>query len=512
MPDIRERKQGDKVKGKERGGKHVKKDARRSMTVKLQKELAERARNRDSGSTAEAMPEAQAVEQVEESAINLARGVRERTGGGISKTVAHGKRLMHEKRKRAEDGTEQAPPPAEDAAPLIRERTEYDRPTPQRPDPKTREAAHIQAEAERKPPAPQERMRSAAINKRQSTPMPRPVPAPFTEKNGVSLENQSINPINPIKERPRRANKPKGKLAGGASVPKARGSAAPAASITRKAPTTGKATAQQAIAQAKQRVQRNAQRKLFRQSQLAARKTAELSQKAAAVLVKAISSAFGTIAGLVGGTVIIPAVILVILVAAILASPFGILFSNEPTKGAVPLNVAVGQLNMELSNTLESLQDGDYDSIDIQGIDPDWREVVAVFAAKTAGAADGVDVAALTPDRVDRLRAVFWDMCAVSSEVEEIDHPGAGDGEGWTERILHITITAKSADDMRTVYALTDYQNKALTELLAELSTMELLLTDLTAQTEQARELLKNLPDDLDPQRRAVLENACQLV
>ena len=36
---------------------------------------------------------------------------------------------------------------------------------------------------------------------------------------------------------------------------------------------------------------------------------------------------------------------------------------------------------------------------------------------------DSVDVAALTPDRVARLKAVFWDMCSLSSSVETIDHP-----------------------------------------------------------------------------------------
>ena len=52
-----------------------------------------------------------------------------------------------------------------------------------------------------------------------------------------------------------------------------------------------------------------------------------------------------------------------------------------------------------------------------------------------------MDVAALTPDGVDRLKAVFWDMCAITSEVETIPHPdGAPDDDTddiWTERILH---------------------------------------------------------------------------
>ena len=139
-----------------------------------------------------------------------------------------------------------------------------------------------------------------------------------------------------------------------------------------------------------------------------------------------------------------------------------------------------------------------------------------MFAVKTAGADNGVDVAVLTPDRVDRLRAVFWDMCAVTSEVETIDHPDSNPDDdtddSWTGRILHITITAKSADDMRTEYSFTDYQNEALTELLAELATVDILLTDLSAIEGQARELLQRLPADLSPERRAVVETACRLV
>ena len=267
---------------------------------------------------------------------------------------------------------------------------------------------------------------------------------------------------------------------------------------------------------AKRRVQRKAQRKLLQQSGNKAKTALDLSRKAAVMTAKAVSSLISAIAGLLGGAFLIPIICLIVLVAAIIASPFGILFANEPTPGAMPLNVAVGQLNMELANTLETMHTGDYDSIDIQGQGPDWREVVAVFAARTAGADDGTDVAALTPDRVDRLKAVFWDMCAITSEVETIPHPDSDPDDdtddSWTERILHITITAKTAEDMRTEYAFTEYQNQALTELLAELATMDLLLTDLSASQEQARNILRNLPDGLSPERRAVVETACKLV
>lgn len=172
---------------------------------------------------------------------------------------------------------------------------------------------------------------------------------------------------------------------------------------------------------------------------------------------------------------------------------------------------AVAQVNIAYNTKLEELQTGDYDSIDIQGQTPDWPEVLAIFAAKTAGTDDGVDVATLDADRVARLTAVFWDMTKITSWVETINHPGSGDDDGWTEYILHITITPKTADEMRTVYAFTKYQNEALDELLADRATLASLASSLTITNAAAEKVLQNLPADLSPERRAVIQNALML-
>lgn len=137
--------------------------------------------------------------------------------------------------------------------------------------------------------------------------------------------------------------------------------------------------------------------------------------------------------------------------------------------------------------------------------------MLAVFAAKTAGTDDGVDVATLDADRVARLAAVFWDMTEIASWVETIDHPGSGDDDGWTEYILHITITPKTADEMRTIYSFTRYQNEALDELLADRTTLASLASSLTITNADAEEVLQNLPADLSPERRAVVQNALML-
>lgn len=201
----------------------------------------------------------------------------------------------------------------------------------------------------------------------------------------------------------------------------------------------------------------------------------------------------------------------IVLVAALMASPFGILFANEPSPDTIPLNAAVAEVSKEVCSTLTELQDGNYDSIDLTGVLPDWREVIAVFAARTAGAENGVDVATMDADRVDRLKTVFWDMTEITSEVDTIYHDGGEDGEDWTERILHLAVAAKSAEEMSTAYHFTAYQKKALAELLDDPALLDVLLYDLESLQYDAAILRRALPRNLSKERRAVVERALSL-
>lgn len=201
----------------------------------------------------------------------------------------------------------------------------------------------------------------------------------------------------------------------------------------------------------------------------------------------------------------------IVLVAALMASPFGILFANEPSPDTIPLNAAVAEVSKEVCSTLTELQDGNYDSIDLTGVLPDWREVIAVFAARTAGAENGVDVATMDADRVDRLRAVFWDMTEITSEVDTIHHDGGEIGEDWTEHILHLAVAAKSSEEMSTDYRFTAYQKKALAELLDDSALLDALLYDLDSLQYDAAMLRRALPRNLSKERRAVVERALSL-
>lgn len=230
---------------------------------------------------------------------------------------------------------------------------------------------------------------------------------------------------------------------------------------------------------------------------------------------RGIASAASSIVAAGGGTVVLVLLLTVILVAAIVASPFGILFSNESREaGVVPLSAAVAQVNYEYNERLEELQTADsYDSISVTGQPADWVEVLAVFAVKVAGAdVDTADVATMDADRIARLKAVFWDMTTIAHRIEVIHHPGSGDDDGWTERNLYITITAKTAEEMKAVYHFNRNQIAALDELLEQRDLLRELIEDVYSVSGDTASLLRNLPEDLSPEREAVVRTACSLV
>ena len=243
--------------------------------------------------------------------------------------------------------------------------------------------------------------------------------------------------------------------------------------------------------------------------------TARGAAKAGAAALRATVKAARTLATALatGGSVVVSVILVLCLVGVLVASPFGIFFADSSSLDTAAPSAAVAQINSELSDYLSTLQaGGTYDRVEILGQPPAWSDVFAVFAAKTAGTADGVDVVTLDTARVDLLRAVFWDMTKITTEEKTVDHPASGSTPAWSETVLKITITPRTPDDMRVFYSFTGAQNQALDALLANGSLLTTLAGDLTISSQDAKALLAALPADLDPERRAVVGTACQLV
>ena len=203
-----------------------------------------------------------------------------------------------------------------------------------------------------------------------------------------------------------------------------------------------------------------------------AKAVATTSKAAAKATVAAIKAAIAATQELIaaiaaGGWVALVVVLMILMVGLLVASPFGIFFSDGGSPDAISPTAAITQINSEYADTLSALQaGGTYDQVEIQGCPPSWADVFAVFAAKTAGAADGASVAILDADTVEKLRVVFWDMTKITTAEENIEHPAEGDTESWTEKVLTITVTPRTPDDMRVFYAFTEEQNAALDDLL----------------------------------------------
>lgn len=349
---------------------------------------------------------------------------------------------------------------------------------------------------------PQEAGRQACVSQQRSRPRGK-----LTTASGSSTPTKPPKAgrrPSPLKNRPRTIFKNR------ASVPG-----------KRPGPTPKVKPATRAAKAVKQTAQRRMKQQAVARARQAAKAAVDVGKKVTIAVAKAVASLVGSLVGLLGGSVLLVLLIFVVAIAAVANSPFGIFFSGGGGTGGssvptVSVSEAVSSVNMEYNTRLEQLQAGSYDGITLAGQAADWPDVLAVFASRYAAAEDGVDVATLDADRVSKLTATFWDMTAITSEVESIHHadsdPDDEIDDSWTERILHITVTPKNAEEMKTAYFFTDYQISALDELLADSTALASLAGSLEITTADVRAVLNTLSEDLSVDRKRAVETALQLV
>lgn len=206
--------------------------------------------------------------------------------------------------------------------------------------------------------------------------------------------------------------------------------------------------------------------------------------KAAAVAVKGIMALLG-----VSGSVIM-LMCIVLAVASLIASPFGIFFSDENTEQDVkPLSAIVQEMNTAFVDRLEEIRQNagtvDREELNyIGGADntrvDNWSDVIAVFAVKTALEAEGgMDVVTIDATREEMIRSVFWDMNIIEYDLEKIKHEETvaveqedGSLENKTvttyETVLHVTITSRTAEEQAGDYRFTNDQHSLMEEMLSE--------------------------------------------
>ena len=130
---------------------------------------------------------------------------------------------------------------------------------------------------------------------------------------------------------------------------------------------------------------------------------------------------------------------------------------------------------MELSNKLDDIENAAAaDRSEIIGEQANWDLVLAVFATKVAGVEDDTveDVVVITEDKKQKLKNVFWDMHEITSRTETV---ASGD---TNEKVVYITITPKTKEEMIEKYHFTRKQQEALETLLQQKEALNSLLNN----------------------------------
>lgn len=230
--------------------------------------------------------------------------------------------------------------------------------------------------------------------------------------------------------------------------------------------------------------------------------------QAAVAAAKALISA---LAALGGWAVLLVVLIVVIIMAAIAASPFGIFFSEEASDaGSIPLSQIIAEYNVELTQETEDVELSiEHTEVEVIDNRTDNNIVIAVFAAKTAGAEDDTaeDVVIFDDGKAELLKEYFRSANTVDYTVEN-----TAVSEEETAAKLTITVNGKTKEELMDEYGLTDKQREAVETLLAHgdiltSSSHSLAITDADVQS-----IINGLPDSLPQKRKDVVKNAGSLV
>ena len=219
----------------------------------------------------------------------------------------------------------------------------------------------------------------------------------------------------------------------------------------------------------------------------AAVQTARAAAKAAATTAKAAAKAIiaGTkalIAAIAAGGWVVALVIVVIcLIGLIVASCFGIFFSNEDSGTGLTMPAVVREINQEYQDRLDEIKASTaYDVLEMSGSRAVWPEVLAIYAVKTTTDPENAqEVATMDDGKKELLKEIFWAMNEISHHTESVTETvtnESGDGNGnivtteetVTRTYLYITVSHKTAGEMADEYGFDADQREQLAELLAE--------------------------------------------
>lgn len=180
-----------------------------------------------------------------------------------------------------------------------------------------------------------------------------------------------------------------------------------------------------------------------------------------------------------GGGIALILAVFILLIGAVGGSGFGIFFSAGDT-GDYTIRSAMREINQDYTSRVNAIKTSHYyDELDLSGARSGWREVLAVYAVKSAlDTVDPIDVVTMTPEKQEGLSAVFWDMNELTSEIltridtetvtsEDEDGKSVEEEIQRSVTILSVRVHGKTAWEMAEEYSFTSEQRQQLQELLS---------------------------------------------
>ncbi len=217
-----------------------------------------------------------------------------------------------------------------------------------------------------------------------------------------------------------------------------------------------------------------------------AKEAAKLAKNAFKVFIKAIKGAIQAVKSLVsaiiaGGWIAVVVIILLCLVGAVAASFYGIFFSTETSDSGMNISTVIQGINADYDNRIDELKaSGSYDSVEISGNKANWKDVLSIYAVKVTTDPDNpMEIATVDDNKKSILSNIFWDMNSIDSKVEkktETKETTTTDEYGneiittdeITTKVLTISISSKTAEEMESAYSFNEKQKEYLAELMNE--------------------------------------------
>lgn len=201
--------------------------------------------------------------------------------------------------------------------------------------------------------------------------------------------------------------------------------------------------------------------------------TIKVTVKTVKAIISGLKALISAIAA--GGWVAVIIIIVICLVGLICGSIFGIFLSSEKTSSnAITMNDVVVELNNEFSNKLQSIQNSNpHDEYILSGSMASWKDILLVYTVKLSNGLNQQDVLTIDDNKKAILRKIFWDMNVLSYVVktETVIEKGVSELEKPKQvqkRVLHITISAKSIEQMKKEYQFNSLQINQITELSSD--------------------------------------------